>query len=256
MTETVHPHSRKNWDFLTSFSLSNKSTNLAYKISYRKISEISVKDKFCDIHFHQKFSSEKPLTTSVLWMNFDQKVASAGKWGMGVGKLRIFCGFDVHSASFSLWNWAFLSNVWAFHFCMWILTTTAFHSPKIFFHGSNADIFPLCMQHSRFKEWTIRKCYICNPLLSSKLKRIRNYATGSPFFISLTIHPWKKASFHPKKKTQKKSSIHCSSYFLLFQRHTFHYITFTVVCLLIFFFHFNNNLYHRNLYELYNKHIK
>jgi hypothetical protein len=36
-------HSRKNGDFLTSFSLSNKSTYLAYKISYRKISEINVK---------------------------------------------------------------------------------------------------------------------------------------------------------------------------------------------------------------------
>jgi hypothetical protein len=33
----------KNWDFLTSFSLSNKFTYLAFEISYRKISEINVK---------------------------------------------------------------------------------------------------------------------------------------------------------------------------------------------------------------------
>jgi hypothetical protein len=114
--------------------LSNKSTYLAYKISYRKIGEIIVKAKFCGFHFHGKLCSEKPLTTSVLWKNFDQKVVSAGKWGMG---------FDAHFASFSVWNLAFLKN--AFHFCsMWILTTTAFHSPKVHFHEGNADIFPLC----------------------------------------------------------------------------------------------------------------
>jgi hypothetical protein len=125
--------------------LSNKSIYLAYKILYRKLSEINVKAKFCGFHFHGKFFSEKPLTTSVLWKNFDQKVVSAGKWGMAAGKLWIFCGFDVHFASFSVWNLAFLRNVWAFHFCsMWILTTTAFHSPKVHFYGGYADIFPLC----------------------------------------------------------------------------------------------------------------
>jgi hypothetical protein len=57
----------------------------------------------------------------------------------------IFCGFDVHYASFSVWNFAFLMNVWAFYFCsMWILTTTAFHYPKVHFHGCIADIGPLC----------------------------------------------------------------------------------------------------------------
>jgi hypothetical protein len=50
----------KNWEFLTSFSLSNKSTYSAYIISYRKISEINVKAKFCGFHFHGKFCSEKP----------------------------------------------------------------------------------------------------------------------------------------------------------------------------------------------------
>jgi hypothetical protein len=134
------------WDFLTSFSLSNKYTYLAYKISYRKISEINVKGKFCGFHFQGKFCSEKPLTTSVLWKKFDQKVVSAGRWGMLAEKLWTFCGFGVHFASFSVWNLAFLRNVWAFHFCsMWILTTTAFHSPKVHFDGGNADNFPLCV---------------------------------------------------------------------------------------------------------------
>jgi hypothetical protein len=85
----------KNWDFLTSFSLSNKSTYLAFKISYQRISEINVKAKFCGFHFHGKFGSEKPLTTSILWKNFDQKVVSAGKWGMVAAKLWIFCGLNV-----------------------------------------------------------------------------------------------------------------------------------------------------------------
>jgi hypothetical protein len=80
-----------------------------------------------------------------LQKNFDQKVVSAGKWGMVDGKFWIFCGFDVHFASFSVWNLTFLRNVWVFHFCsMWILTTTTFHSPKVHFHGGKADIFPLC----------------------------------------------------------------------------------------------------------------
>jgi hypothetical protein len=122
--------------------LSNKFTYLAYKISYRKISEINVKAKFFGFHFHVKFCSEKPLTTSVLWKNFDQKVVSAGKWGMVAGKLWIFCDFDVHFASVSVWKFAFLRNVWAFHFCsIWILTTTAFHSPKVHFHGVLMLIF-------------------------------------------------------------------------------------------------------------------
>jgi hypothetical protein len=56
----------KKMGFLTSFSLSNKSTYLAYKILYRKISEINVRAKFCGFHIHGKFCSEKPLTTSVL----------------------------------------------------------------------------------------------------------------------------------------------------------------------------------------------
>jgi hypothetical protein len=131
--------------------LSNKSTYFAYKISCRKISKINVKAKFCGFHFHGKFCSEKPLTTSVLWKNFDQKVVSAGKWGMVAGKLCIFCGFDVHFASFSVWNLAFLRNVWAFHFCSkWILTTQCFHSPKVHFHGGNADIFPLWAKISNY----------------------------------------------------------------------------------------------------------
>jgi hypothetical protein len=118
--------------------------------------------------------SEKPLTTSVLWKNFDQKVVSAGKWRVVAGKL--FCGFDVHFASFSVWNLAFLRNVWAFHFCsMWILTTTAFHSPKVHFHGGNADVFPQCAaknewnfskvsktnhsSHQRWKKWLLCSMY-------------------------------------------------------------------------------------------------
>jgi hypothetical protein len=50
-----------------------KSTYLAYKISYRKISEINVEAKSCGFHFYGKFCSEKTLTTSVLRKNFDHK---------------------------------------------------------------------------------------------------------------------------------------------------------------------------------------
>jgi hypothetical protein len=88
-----------------------------------------------------------------LWKNFDQKVVAAGKWGMIAGTFWIFCGFDVHFASFSVWNLVFLRNVRAFHFCsMRILTTTAFHSPKDHFHGGNADIFPLCWNFPWFSK--------------------------------------------------------------------------------------------------------
>jgi hypothetical protein len=80
---STQTHSRKNGEFSTSFSLSNKSTSLANKISYRKISEINVKKiKLCSFHFH---CSEKTLTISVLWKNFVQKVVSAGKWRMETG---------------------------------------------------------------------------------------------------------------------------------------------------------------------------
>jgi hypothetical protein len=134
----------KNWDFLTTFSLSNKYTYLAYKFSYRKICEINV-EAAKSKNFRLSFPcSEKPLTISVLCKNSDQKVVSAGKWGVEAGKFWIFCSFHVHFASFSVWNLTFLRNVWAFHFCsMWILTTTAFYSPKVHFHRGNADIFPL-----------------------------------------------------------------------------------------------------------------
>jgi hypothetical protein len=94
---------------------------LVYKISHWKMSEIKVKAKFCGFHFHGKFCFEKSLTTSVLWKNFDQKVVSVGKGGIVAGNF----GFSA----------AFLRIVWAFHFCsMWILTSTAFHSPKVHFH--------------------------------------------------------------------------------------------------------------------------
>jgi hypothetical protein len=53
---------------------------------------------------------------------------------------------SVQFTSFSVWNLAFLRNVWAFHFCsMWILITTGFHSPKVHFHWGIADNFPLCL---------------------------------------------------------------------------------------------------------------
>jgi hypothetical protein len=66
---------------------------------------------------------------------------------MEAGFFLIFYGFDVHFASFSVWNLALLRNVWVFHFCsIWILTTTAFHFPKVYFHASNADIFSHCVQ--------------------------------------------------------------------------------------------------------------
>jgi hypothetical protein len=95
--------SRKKLGFLTSFSLSNKSTNLANQISYRKISDINLKaSKIKNLRLYGKICSENPLTTSVLWKNFDQKVVFAGKWGMEAGKFWIFCGFDVHFVSFSV----------------------------------------------------------------------------------------------------------------------------------------------------------
>jgi hypothetical protein len=115
-------------DFFTSISLSNKSTFLANKISYQKLSEINVKAaKIKILRLSFPLLSEKPLTTSVVWKNFDQKVVSAGKWGMEAGMFWIFFGFHVHFTllffySFSIWNLAFLRNVWAFHFCsMWIV---------------------------------------------------------------------------------------------------------------------------------------
>jgi hypothetical protein len=112
---------------------------LAYKISYRKISEINVKAKFCGFHFHGKFCSENPILKEP-W----SKSRFCWEIRNGSRKNLDFCGFDVHFASFSVWNLAFLRNVRAYHFCcMWILTTTAFHSPKVHFHGGNADIFPL-----------------------------------------------------------------------------------------------------------------
>jgi hypothetical protein len=127
--------------------LSNKFTYLAYKISYWKISEINVKaakSKILRLSFPFLW---KPPTTSVLWKNFDQKVVSAGKWGMEAGRFWISYGFHVHFISFSVWKLAFLRNVWAFHFCsMWILTATAFHSPKVHFHGGNPDNFSLCVK--------------------------------------------------------------------------------------------------------------
>jgi hypothetical protein len=112
-----------------------KSTYLASKISHRQISKINV-----------KATQIKMLRLSFLWKILLMKiqVVSPEKWGMEAGKLWIFCGFHVHFASFSVWNLAFLGNVWAFHLRnMWILTTSAFHSPKVHFHGGNANIFPL-----------------------------------------------------------------------------------------------------------------
>jgi hypothetical protein len=53
-------HSRKKWDFLTCFSLSKKFTYLAYKISYRKTSEINVKAKFRGFHFMGNFALKNP----------------------------------------------------------------------------------------------------------------------------------------------------------------------------------------------------
>jgi hypothetical protein len=92
---------------------------------------------------------KKPLTTSVLWKNFDQKVVSAGKWGMEAGKFWIFCGFDVHFASFAVWNLAFLGNVSAFHFCsMWILTTIAFHSPKVHLYFPTVSLLKILLSNT------------------------------------------------------------------------------------------------------------
>jgi hypothetical protein len=110
-----------------------------------KISEINVKaTKIKILRLLFPLLWKTPNDMCILWKNFDQKVVSPGKWGMKAGTFWIFYCFDVHFASFVVWNLAFLRNVWAFHFCsMWILTTTAIHSPKVHFYGGHADNFQL-----------------------------------------------------------------------------------------------------------------
>jgi hypothetical protein len=133
----------KNWDFLTSFSLSNKSTYLAYKISYRKISEINVKAvkmKILRLSFPLLWKTPYDICiVKELWSK------SHFCWEMRNGirtfldTLRLWRSLRFYfSMKFSF------SGHWAFHFCSMWMRTTAFYSPKVHFHGGNADIFPLC----------------------------------------------------------------------------------------------------------------
>jgi hypothetical protein len=109
--------------YLTSFSLSKKSTYLAYKISYRKISEINVKPKFCDFHFHALKNPNHICIVKELWSK------SRFCWEMRIGSRK----------TLDIWGMFehFTSEACEF-------PQPAFHSPKVHFHGSNAVIFPLC----------------------------------------------------------------------------------------------------------------
>jgi hypothetical protein len=128
----------KNENFLTSFSLSNKSTYFANKISYRKISEINVKAakiKFVRLSFPVLW---KPPNDICIVKEFWWKSRFCWEIRNGSRKvldcLRLWRSFRFF---FGVWNLAFLRNVWAFHFySMW--------NPKIHFYGGNADNFPLC----------------------------------------------------------------------------------------------------------------
>jgi hypothetical protein len=90
-----------------------------------------IKSKFCGFHFH---CSEKPLTTSVLWKNFDQKVVSAGKWGMEVGLLDFFRLLRSFHFFFGM-KFSFSEECLS----IWIFTTFTFHSPKVHFHGGRGE---------------------------------------------------------------------------------------------------------------------
>jgi hypothetical protein len=104
---------------------------------------------------------------------------------MVAGKLWIFWGFDVYFASFSVWNLAFLRNVWAFHFCKPLqgtLTTLVLRLFKIL-------CAPICASDSNIEKWP--KCSKTYNLFLS------TYKYGfSTFWVSLAaprLKYWKMA---------------------------------------------------------------